>query len=42
MITTLVGFCERLTFCVPNKVNTVGKIANASQELRFSGKGVFW
>ena len=38
MITTLVGFCEKLTFCAPNIVNTVGNIA---KELRFPGEGVF-
>ena len=36
------GICESLTFCAPNKVNTVGNIGNASQELRFSGKGVLF
>ena len=42
MITTLVGFCESLTFCAPNKVNTVGNIANASQEnLGFRGLRYF-
>ena len=42
MITTLVGFCESLTFCAPNIVNAVRNIANACQELRFPGEGVFF
>ena len=41
MIITSVGFCESLTFCAPNKVNTDGSIANACQELRFLGWGIF-
>ena len=41
MIKTYVGLCESLTYCAPNKVNTVGNIANASQELRFPGVGYF-
>ena len=39
MTTTLVGFCESLTFCAPYMENTVGNIANAFQELRFPGEG---
>ena len=39
MTTTLVGFCESLTFCAPYLENTVGNIANACQELRFQGGG---
>ena len=35
------GFCESLTFCAPNKVNTVGNMANSCRELRFPGMGVF-
>ena len=42
MITILVGFCESLTFCAPNKVETVGNIANACQELMFPGVGIFF
>ena len=41
MITTLVGFCESLTFCAPSKVNTVGNIAKACQQLRFRDGVVF-
>ena len=37
MITILMGFCESLTFCASNKIETVGNIANACQELRFPG-----
>ena len=41
MTTTLVGFCESLTLCAPYMESTVGNIANACQELRFPGEGVF-
>ena len=42
MTTTLVGFCESLTFCAPYMENTVGNIVNACQELRFPGEVVFF
>ena len=35
-------FCESLRFCAPNKVNTVGNIANTCQEHRFPGVGIFF